>query len=65
MFLSGTAFYSARTLLKGRETDLLNLRGFGSSPSCGKTGLALLVFSHGSEAPVIPKGEGQTLRSYL
>ena len=27
MFLSGIAFYSARTLLKERETDLLNLRG--------------------------------------
>ena len=27
MFLNATAFYSARALLKGRETDLLNLRG--------------------------------------
>ena len=47
-----------RALLKGRETDLLNLRGF-SSPSCGKIGPALLVFSHGSGAPVILRVRGR------
>ena len=36
MFLSATAFYSARSLLKGRETDLLNLHGLARA--VGKQG---------------------------
>ena len=44
MFLSGTAFYSARTLLKGRETDLLNLRGLAQVRAVGKQGRRSLCF---------------------
>ena len=38
MFLSATASYSARALLKGRETDLLNLRGLAQVRAVGKQG---------------------------
>ena len=38
MFLSATAFYSARALLKGGETDLLNLRGLAQARAVGNQG---------------------------
>ena len=44
MFLSATAFYSARALLKGRETDLLNLRGLAQVRAVGKQGQRSLCF---------------------
>ena len=50
MFLSGTAFYSARTLLKGRETDLLNLRGLAQVRAVGKQGRRSLCFHMGAES---------------
>ena len=65
MFRVPLRFTLHKTLLKRRVTELSNLRGLAQVRAVGKTGPALLVFSHGSGAPSDPKGEGQTLRSLL
>ena len=57
MFRVPLRFTLHKTLLKRRVTDLLNLRGLAQVR--GKTRPALLVFSHGSGAPVILRVRGR------